>query len=305
MASDPVQHLKHSCTPEEFRQYRTGVKTFDLKLNDGVFSLQEGDVLTFEERDPETGELTGEKETKRVGIVLNTKSIENISPEDLVQKGLSIFSLVAEDHYTLRAIYDHSFTVSLGLDRTDEIDPQSGNNWIILGEPSYTPALGCPDFIKEGVLNGLNINKWPIGRYSVTLMLQIDFSKKDQAAEVSIVDVIILVIAESQGSSEEFEFVEVHPEILMNGRVIDIRTEREVTPLDIDDVEQLMASYMTKEDLQNYPNLISNDEMKKLLEDAKARGEDTSILEQAFLNEDDDEDGDEDDDEDIEDLYYD
>ena len=101
LTTEAVQHLKHSCTPKEFEQYANGNKTFDIKLNDGVFSLQEGDFITFEERDPNTGKLTGRTETKRVGTVLDTTTITNLDNKEVAERGISIFSLQQEDFQRL------------------------------------------------------------------------------------------------------------------------------------------------------------------------------------------------------------
>lgn len=54
--------------PEHFRDVRAGIKTAELRLNDRNY--QPGDVLVLREYDPQTGEYTGEIETRAVTHVL-------------------------------------------------------------------------------------------------------------------------------------------------------------------------------------------------------------------------------------------
>lgn len=54
--------------PEHFRDVRAGIKTAELRLNDRNY--QPGDVLVLREYDPQTGEYTGNVETRTVTHVL-------------------------------------------------------------------------------------------------------------------------------------------------------------------------------------------------------------------------------------------
>jgi len=283
LTTEAPQHLRHACDPEEFEQYVDGTKTFDLKLNDGVFTLQEGDMITFEERDAETGELTGKKEIKRVGVILDTTNITNVSNEEIAKKGLSIFSLVQPTHRTLYSLYDRYFTVSVAIDRHDRQEVEEDPKWEVLGVPSTTPILACPDFVDGGVLESLNINNWPIGRYSVTMLIGMDLDQKEPPFDIQILDIIVMVIIADESNPKDFEFAELNPEVLESGISINLKTDKKVIPLHPEDVDALLSAAMTEEEAKDYPDMMSEEEMERLLADARARGEDVDIIEQAFL----------------------
>jgi len=294
LTREPVQHLKHACDPEEFEQYKNGTKTFDLKLNDGVFSLREGDLITFEEADPKTGELTGRKELKRVGTVVNTATLANVASEEVAEKGLSVFSLVDENHQTLYALYANGFTISVEIDKHEE-HPDSVDEpiWEIVGAPAFTPALSCPDFIHAGALDSLNIHKWPIGKYSVTLLIAANFESQEPPYEMNILDAIIMVVVPIEGNDNDFMFVELNAELLTTGMAIALHTGKKVEPLHLDDVYRIMAQPISEEELEDYPDIISDAQMQQLLKEARQRGEDVDELEEAFLGNDEEEEEDE------------
>ncbi len=51
--------IKKKCWPEWFEKFCSGERTFELRLAD--FALKNGDILVFEEYDPEIKEYTGRK----------------------------------------------------------------------------------------------------------------------------------------------------------------------------------------------------------------------------------------------------
>lgn len=69
--------------PEHFRDVRAGIKTAELRLNDRNY--QPGDILVLREYDPQSGEYTGEVETRRVTHVL--------SGEQWLQPGVVMLSM--------------------------------------------------------------------------------------------------------------------------------------------------------------------------------------------------------------------
>jgi hypothetical protein len=289
LSTEPPQHLRHSCSPEEFKQYLEGTKTFDVKLNDGVFNLQEDDIITFEERDPETGELTGRKETKRVGAVLSTVDIANVTNDEVAQKGLSIFSLVQQTHRTLYSLYDRYFTVSVAIDRRDDQELEEDPKWTVLGMPSLTPTITCPDFVEGGILEALNLNNWPVGRYSVTLLISIDLDKKEPPHDVQILDIIVIVMTAAEEDPEDLEFTELNSEILEGGTALSLKTGSKVTPLHPDEVDVRLTREMSREELDGYPypDMVTTEELQNLIREAEARGEDVEAVKNAFFVEDD------------------
>lgn len=51
--------IRKKCWPEYFEKFCSSERTFELRLAD--FDLKDGDVLLFEEYNPETKEYTGRK----------------------------------------------------------------------------------------------------------------------------------------------------------------------------------------------------------------------------------------------------
>jgi len=267
LSTEAPQHLKHSCNQEEFRAYVDGVKTFDLKLNAGDFNLEAGDLITFVECDTATGVPTGETLTKKISYVLNTKNITNITDEDLTQKGITVFSLVAEEYKTLASIYDTNFTVSIAIDKKEN------ESWELLEQPAYTPAIRCPDLVENGVLEGLHINKWPEGRYSATLMATVSLDKVGPPYELEIVDVMVTTVLTETGEIKDLMFVDLNPAMLMTGHTITIDTNEKVTPTKLDDLMEMLSQDLTEEQLEDNPELLSDENMQELVLQARARGE--------------------------------
>ena len=70
---------------------KSGRKTFDVRIAD--FEAREGDVLVFEEFDPEKNQYTGRTIEKRISFLMNTKKA-GFYPEKQVQEyGFYIFQL--------------------------------------------------------------------------------------------------------------------------------------------------------------------------------------------------------------------
>ena len=83
--------IKKKSWPEIFEKVLSGEKKFDLRLGD--FEISEGDILIFEEWDPEKKEYTGRKLEKRISYVLKTKDVEFWPEEDINKFGFVIVSL--------------------------------------------------------------------------------------------------------------------------------------------------------------------------------------------------------------------
>lgn len=83
--------IKKKTWPELFEKVLSGKKNFDLRLAD--FDVKEGDILVFEEFNPETKQYTGRKITKKVGFVLKTKDMKFWNEEDISKYGFVAMSL--------------------------------------------------------------------------------------------------------------------------------------------------------------------------------------------------------------------
>jgi hypothetical protein len=275
LLNDAPQHLKHYCDEAEFTAYKDGIKAFGIKLNDGEFDLEEGDLVTIIARNAE-GELTGNSITRRISYVLNTKKITNLDSKDLSDKGITIFSFVHEDYRQLDSLFAENFTMSVAIDRHSE-----GDSWEIVGIPSYTPTLISPEVASSGVLDNLNIDKWPEGKYSVTMLLAVDTSRDEPPYELSVLD--LKVLAAAKGSDGSLLFVDLNPNAILGGHALNIETNEKVTLLSLDDFIEATAQSAPEENSEEYPELFSDEQLRNLIEEARERGEDVEDLDRAFL----------------------
>lgn len=77
--------IKKKSWPEHFEKILEGKKKFDLRLAD--FDIKEGDILVFEEYDPETKEYTGRTIRKKVNFVTKFNPAEAHSLEEIKKFG--------------------------------------------------------------------------------------------------------------------------------------------------------------------------------------------------------------------------
>ncbi|MBU3913155.1 MAG: DUF3850 domain-containing protein [Nanoarchaeota archaeon] len=82
---------KKKTWPEFFEAILSGKKKFDLRLAD--FPVFEGDVIVFEEYNPETRRYTGRKIEKKIGFLLKTRELEFWTKEEIDKYGLVVMSL--------------------------------------------------------------------------------------------------------------------------------------------------------------------------------------------------------------------
>lgn len=76
---------------ESYELVSTGQKTYDLRLAD--WNINTGDIIVFQEWNPETKKYTGRSMEKRVGYVGKTKGWEVWSREDIEKYGFQVISL--------------------------------------------------------------------------------------------------------------------------------------------------------------------------------------------------------------------
>lgn len=75
--------IKKKCWPDLFQKILDGKKNADVRLAD--FDVSEGDILIFEEYDPEKKEYTGRKIEKKVKN-LNKVNLLDFNPKEDVEK---------------------------------------------------------------------------------------------------------------------------------------------------------------------------------------------------------------------------
>lgn len=76
---------------ESYELVSTGQKTYDLRLAD--WNINTGDIIVFQEWNPETKKYTGRSMEKRVGYVGKTKGWEVWFREDIEKYGFQVISL--------------------------------------------------------------------------------------------------------------------------------------------------------------------------------------------------------------------
>ena len=86
--------IKKKTWPELFQKMLDGKKTVDVRLAD--FDLNEGDILVFEESNPETKEYTGRVLKKKVKNLNKIKLTEFHSVEDIEKHGHWVIELENE-----------------------------------------------------------------------------------------------------------------------------------------------------------------------------------------------------------------
>lgn len=87
-----MTEIKKKMWPESYEKVLSGDKTYDLRLAD--WHIEPGDVIVFQEWDPETKEYTGRELRKNVGYVGKTKDWEVWPKEDIEKHGYQIISLL-------------------------------------------------------------------------------------------------------------------------------------------------------------------------------------------------------------------
>lgn len=283
----PPQQLRITCTPEEYEPLMKGEKSFEVKVTDPRMPVNVNDLVTIEEVLP-NGEPTGQRLVKKASYVLNTAATKGYDTAEVAKRGLTIIGFVPPEHGTLASIYDSYFTMSVGVDRFGEaegdVEEYEVRTWDISSGPHYAPAMACPPFVDAGTLEGLHIDKWPTGRYSITLLLYVDFdNKKGPPFEISLVDALAMVFAKDPDNSEDMRLVLLDFEALMaDGRTIAVNSFERVTPLNLDEVAEREMEPMLQEDVDQVDDLLSEDDLHQYIAEAKARGEDVSEMELAL-----------------------
>jgi len=90
-----MKKIEKKTWPEFFQKIINGDKTYDLRLND--FEVEEGDIIVFQEWNPDTKNYTGREIEKKVGFVGKWKVNDLTkwwSKEEIEERGLQVISLL-------------------------------------------------------------------------------------------------------------------------------------------------------------------------------------------------------------------
>ncbi len=286
------QQLRIACSQEEYAAVDEGVKTFELKLTDTRNPIVEGDIVTIEET--ENGEPTGRSSTKKVSYVAKSTDILDASTEEVASRGLTVFGFVSPEHSTLRSVYSGNFTVSVGVDKSGEVSPEDQHEdrefsslnekeWSIVEGPAYTPSFACPQLLEDGgdLLDSVRVDKWPEGRYSVTLLVNIDLDKEEPPFQVEILDAIVLVLVDKENVPMGIQLAELEMSALLgDGECVSFDTGERVVPLGLDEVSERFAEEVPEGELAGFPDVLSEEQMRMMVQDAKERGEDVRAFEE-------------------------
>lgn len=265
------QNIHYQCNEKEFMDFSTGAKNFHVQDATGSVRLREGDWLTVEELNKE-GETTGNR------LMLQVGSVAAVGEEGKYE----VLGFVPPEYKNLSAIYDDHVTVSLVIDRYK--DPESGENKKEVAEhPAYTPQLVCPDMVSLGLLNSLNADVWPPGRYSVTLLLSLSIDEEHPTkVSAQIEDAMVLTYVQRADDERSIVFVDLDWTALMGGHAINMITNSKVTPCELDVLGEILSEAASKENLAGHDELISDEELRGLIAKAKAEGQDVSAFEAAL-----------------------
>jgi len=235
------QHVKRHYNTEIFEAVQNGIRTFEVITASPDLTLNVGDVITLQETD-QNGNLTGRELSKKITYRVDVQE-PNIpiflTKEEASQYKTAVLGFAAPEYGMLRSIYNTSYTVHCAVD----VEVQ-GTEYKVSDGPYYSPILASPDFLEENVLDGIHINKWPVGRYSVTLMIKLHTNNNKQT-EINIVDGIVMTIV--QGSNDTFgiKFEELNTIALLDGKTISV-TNDDITPMNPKEIDDTIAFYQNQ-----------------------------------------------------------
>ncbi len=284
---DKYQILKRQLKAEEYDEVKRGIKSFDVLLRVPGQQMDVGDLLTLQETDAE-GELTGNEVTKKISSRLDVEELEVPDYVDLgkaLKNGVSVIGWVAPEQYTLKSVYDFAFTMHLAIDRIEEddiADEQEGTNYNIVEGPYYSPPLASPEFLQYGILDGFKIEKWPIGRYSIVLMVHVDVPEEEKPIEMDAVDAMVMTVqkAELENVDEGFptvslQFHELDVRALTDGNTVSLENKK-ITPATPKEIEAVIEEQKEREQQMYAPDLAPDMSEKGIMEalrKAKEAGE--------------------------------
>jgi len=254
-----VQHIFRKYSTSEFAAVEAGTKAFDVCLDSPDLNLEVGDLVTFQEMNEE-GELTGRELTKKVSYKMSTRDKEGNSgvPSGADKAGLAVLGFVPPEAQTLRSIYHYGYTMDLVLDKDSD-----DSEYFVSDGPYYAPAIAAPDLQRGGILEHLHIDRWPAGRYSVTLMVRVEDDEEDGPVQMYVADALIMVVVKDNTEDKRyggFLFEELDTRPLQDGKLINI-DGKWVTPMPVADVTEIIDEQLAQQEQQD------PEEVKRLMEE--------------------------------------
>jgi hypothetical protein len=274
------------------------MKTFEVKLTDARTPMNVGDVVVVEEADS-NGNASGATVARKASYILNTKEAAVYSPEDVAAHGLTVIGFVNPEYGTLLAVFDNHFVMSLGIDvrgdpeegEEDDFDEQmpdqqafGPDGWKLSAGPHYTPALLCPPIAESGMVENLKVGTWPSGRYSVTLMVYVDYDEqKGPPFEMHVMESLVMAYTADANDRNGVSVAMLDLDALMaDGKAIDAETYEKVEPLDLHEFGLRMMAPIGEDDAHEH-DLLTEGDLWEMIEGAEERGEDMSEMRQQFL----------------------
>jgi hypothetical protein len=279
------QHIKKRCSIETFQSIESGIKNFEVKLND--MTLDEGDFVTFVEMADD--EETGRSVTRRITHMQPLHPNSDFPEKDLNEHGLVVLGFEDAEKTALRTLLDNYFFMALVVDKQDE-------EWEITDGPDYWPILLAPPLINSGILDELKIDKWPTGVYSIHLKIKPNIKGADEPIALDLIDSLILVLVEGEEEAEGAVVgFAVDPASLLIGQCIGVyghniepahpdvianyyyhedenRSELVSTPSDIDNMTQEELAAHVADGFPNVENMADED-LEVIINDiAEAQG---------------------------------
>jgi hypothetical protein len=224
-----IQHIRRRKNKLLFESIQNGDRSYEICPNTPDFSLEAGDVITFQETEQD-GELTGRAVTKKV---LSSEPLTELKQvlqaeaegQDLTQLDYSILGLVSVQYRSLRSIYEYAVTLHMAVDVKG-----SGEGWEVVEGPFYSPPLAAPDLMELGTTAGLHLERWPPGRYSIILMSRI----------TELLVLTLIQAGETQRQYGRMLFEELDPVAILDGRTLNLNGVA-ITPLSPSEVDKFTA----------------------------------------------------------------
>lgn len=157
------QHIRRRCTPRTYQAVDRGERTFEVFVGDDL-QPEPGDLLTLEEWDPDEKKYTGHHITRKISYVLNTKRA-GFPDDEIVRHGVTVCGTTHPDLNTLKALLHDHYACSIIIEVQD-----NGKHTVLTG-PFYLPPLSAPPLYELGLFDDLDLAKWPIGIYDVTILV--------------------------------------------------------------------------------------------------------------------------------------
>jgi len=232
-----LQHIKRRKVKEIFESIRNGDRGYEVCPNTPDLSLDVGDVITFQEIDHD-GTLTGRAFTKKVLYKEPLSELQfmlraEAGDEGIINHDYAILGLAEARYRTLRSIYEYALTFHLA------VDVKEGELWEFVEGPHCSPPLTSPDLLELGVLNGLRLERWPPGRYSIILMVRITDAELNRPIKLDVIDLMVLTLVHDGTPERKYGglmFEELDPLAILDGRTININgvSVDPMTPPEVD-----------------------------------------------------------------------